>query len=89
MASQTPQPKSEPGAPAQSDIWDVELLRILVSRKGKQVNAEWTIHPQMKQDLLPAEWKEIIDLMAKVSNLVGNRFSQILVEAEPDPPGHA
>ncbi len=87
MASQTPPQQS--GAPSQADVWDVELLRVLVSRKGKQVNAEWAIHPQIKQDLLPTEWKEITDLMAKVSNLVGNRFSQILVEAEPDPPGHA
>lgn len=89
MASQTPPPKSGPGAPPQSEVWDVELLRILVSRKGKQVNAEWAIHPQIQQDLLPTEWKEITDLMAKVTNIVGNRFSKILVEAEPDPPGHA
>lgn len=87
MGSQTP-PQDSRVAP-QADVWDVELLRVLVSRKGKQVNAEWAIHPQIKQDLQPAEWKEISDLMAKVSNIVGNRFSQILVEAEPDPPGHA
>ncbi len=87
MASQTPAQKS--GAAPQTDVWDVELLRVLVSRKGKQVSAEWAIHPQIKQDLQPAEWKEISDLMAKVSNIVGNRFSKILVEAEPDPPGQA
>lgn len=89
MASQSPPPKSGAEATPQPEVWDVELLRVLVSRKGKQVNAEWAIHPQIKQDLQPAEWKELADLMAKVSTLVGNRFSKILVAAEPDPPGHA
>ena len=37
---------------AESHIKDVELLRVLVSRKGTQVDAQWAIHPQLKQDLL-------------------------------------
>jgi hypothetical protein len=69
--------------------WDVELLRVLVSRKGTQVDAQWAIHPQLKQDLLPAEWKEVTDLMAKVTTIVGTRFSEVLSSVEPDPPGHA
>lgn len=69
--------------------WDVELLRVLVSRTGTQVNAQWAIHPQLKQDLLPAEWKEITELMAKVTDIVGSSFSQVLSTVEPDPPGHA
>jgi hypothetical protein len=60
-----------------------------VSRTGTQVNAEWSIHPQIKQDLQPGEWQEVSDLMAKVTSLVGKRFSRILSEVEPDPPGHA
>ena len=69
--------------------WDVELLRVLVSRKGTQVDAQWAIHPQLKQDLLPAEWMEVTDLMAKVTTIVGTRFSEVLSSVEPDPPGHA
>ncbi|HEY6084653.1 MAG TPA: hypothetical protein VIU63_04620 [Nitrospira sp.] len=68
---------------------EVELLRVLVSRSGTQVDAQWAIHPQLKQDLLPGEWQEITDLMSKVSGIVGHRFSQILSEAEPDLPGNA
>lgn len=75
--------------PAESTTWDVELLRVLVSRKGTQVDAQWAIHPQLKQDLLPAEWKEVTDLMAKVTDIVGTRFSEVLSHVEPDPPGHA
>jgi hypothetical protein len=76
----------KPGEPA---TWDVELLRVLVSRNGTQVDAQWAIHPQLKHDLRPEEWKEVSDLMAQVTTLVGNRFSQVLSQMEPDPPGHA
>ncbi|WP_447860984.1 hypothetical protein [Nitrospira calida] len=84
-------PPGTPGQPAQKapEVWDVELLRVLVSRNGKQVSAEWAIHPQLKHDLLPHEWNEVKDLMAKVTTIVGARFSRVLAEAEPDPPGNA
>ncbi|MGQ0811585.1 MAG: hypothetical protein ACT4OO_10225 [Nitrospiraceae bacterium] len=89
MATQWP-PK-DPGQSAQKDpdVWDVELLRVLVSRTGKQVDAQWAIHPQLKHDLLPNEWKEVVDMMGKITTIVGTRFSNILSEVEPDPPGNA
>ena len=76
-------------AGAESTSWDVELLRVLVSRNGSQVEAQWSIHPQLKQDLLPHEWQEITDLMGKVSGIVGTRFSQVLAQADPEPPTNA
>lgn len=69
--------------------WDVELLRVLVSRKGTQVEAQWAIHPQLKQDLLPNEWQDVMDLMGKVTDIVGDRFSKALSETDPMPPGNA
>jgi len=75
--------------PNEKATWDVELLRVLVSRKGTQVDAQWAIHPQLKQDLLPEDWKEVTDLMAKVTDIVGSRFSEVLQNVEPDPAGHA
>ncbi len=75
--------------PGEASTWDVELLRVLVSRKGTHVDAQWAIHPQLKHDLQPDEWKEVNELMAQVTTLVGNRFSQVLSQVEPDPPGHA
>jgi hypothetical protein len=74
---------------AGSTAWDVELLRVLVSRKGTKVDAQWAIHPRLKHDLLPDEWKEVTDLMAKVTDIVGHRFSEVLSTAEPTSPGHA
>lgn len=94
MASSTPPSGSSSGNPpqptaAQSTTWDVELLRVLVSRRGTQVEAQWAIHPQLKLDLLPQEWQEVTDLMGKVSGIVGNRFSQVLSQADPEPPNNA
>ena len=80
------QPKA---AGAESRTKDVELLRVLVSRKGTQVDAQWAIHPQLKQDLLPREWQEVTDLMAKVTGIVGARFSQVLLQADSEPPSNA
>lgn len=94
MARATPPPSQPSGKTSgeetnEPSTWDVELLRVLVSRKGTQVDAQWAIHPQLKLDLQPDEWKEVTDLMGKVTDIVGSRFSEILSSAEPDPPGHA
>jgi len=94
MARSTPPSGESHGNPSQttgieSHNKDVELLRVLVSRKGTQVDAQWAIHPQLKQDLLPQEWQEVTDLMAKVTGIVGTRFSQVLTQADPKPPSNA
>jgi len=93
MATSTPPSGSPNGRPpaagAEATSWDVELLRVLVSRKGSQVEAQWAIHPQLKQDLLPHEWQEVTDLMEKVSAIVGGRFSQVLSQADPEPSSNA
>jgi hypothetical protein len=94
MAHSTPPSRDSNGNPpqaaeAKSQAKDVELLRVLVSRKGTHVDAQWAIHPQLKQDLLPQEWQEVTDLMAKVTDIVGARFSQVLAQADSEPPSNA
>jgi hypothetical protein len=89
MASQVPPDKPPAQTTNRQEVFDVELLHVNVTRKGKGVSAEWAIHPQIKQDLGPDEWTEISQLMAKVTDIVGRRFSQILTDVEPDPPGNA
>ena len=83
-----PDPESTPAAET-SIVKDVELLRVMVVRDGKQVNAQWAIHPQLQHDLKPEEWKEVTDLMAQVTGIVGGRFTKLLTEVEPDQPGNA
>src|SRR6185295_1390504 len=88
MATQNP---GQPGGDGGQDVTvtEVELLRVMVSRQGTQVSAQWAIHPQIKRDLLPEEWKKVADLMARVTALVGKRFAQVLDQTEPDRPGTA
>lgn len=92
MARSVPPPE-QPNIPSDNNeadtAWEVELLRVLVSRKGTQVEAQWAIHPQLKQDLMPTEWQEVTDLMAKVTDIVGERFSKALAAVDPMPPGNA
>ena len=84
---QTPPPKKPNGD--SRTVREVELLKVIVSRDGRKVNAQWAIHPQMKVDLKPDEWKEVSDLMTKITGIVGSRFADILTDAEPDRPGTA
>lgn len=87
MATKTPPPNQPPGG--ESTVREVELLKVLVSREGRQVSAQWAIHPQLKHDLRPEEWKEVSELMTQVTGIVGKRFSEILSTAEPDQAGSA
>lgn len=88
MATKIP-PPNKPAHGATQAVREVELLRVVVSREEKKVAAQWALHPQLKQDLLPAEWEEVSKLMGEVTNVVGKRFAQVLSEAEPDQPGTA
>jgi len=92
MAAQTP-PPNKPGKQGNDGQTErpteVELLKVVVTREGQKVNAQWGLHPQIKHDLLPEEWKEVSDLMTKLTTLVGSRFAEILAQAEPDKPGTA
>jgi hypothetical protein len=88
MATKTP-PPNKPAHDESQAVREVELLRVVVSREDKKVAAQWALHPQLKQDLLPAEWEEVSKLMGEVTNVVGKRFAQLLSEAEPDQPGKA
>lgn len=88
MATKIP-PPNQPIHDETQAVREVELLRVVVSREQKKVAAQWALHPQLKQDLLPAEWEEVSKLMGEVTNVVGKRFAQVLSEAEPDQPGTA
>ena len=73
----------------ESLVREVELLKVLVSREGRKVVAQWALHPQLKKDLLPQELQEVSELMIQVTGIVSTRFSEILSTTEPDKPGTA
>ncbi|MEC4670624.1 MAG: hypothetical protein VST66_01925 [Nitrospirota bacterium] len=68
---------------------ETELLNVIVDREGQNVNAKWGLHPKLKEDLRPEEWKELTDLMQKVTSIVGTRFSEILSQNEKGQSGTA
>ena len=88
MATKASSPQGDPQGDEPA-VKEVELLRVLISRAGRQVSAQWALHPQIKQDLKAEEIKEVTELMSQVTGIVGKRFAEILAAAEPDRPGTA
>ena len=74
---------------ASTDSPETEILHVVIQRNGKQVSAKWGLHPNLKEELKPEEWKELTEIMGKVTTLVGARFSKILTQAEEDVSGTA
>ena len=74
---------------AHTDSPEIEILHVVIHRDGKQIEAKWGLHPNLKEELKPEEWKELTEIMGKVTNIVGKRFSQILTKAEEDVSGTA
>ena len=68
---------------------ETELLNVVVEREGQKVSTKWGLHPTLREELQPEEWKELTDIMGKVANLVGNRFSQVLAQSENEQEGRA
>jgi len=74
---------------APTDSPETEILHVVIKRDGKLVNANWGLHPNLKEELKPEELKELTEIMEKVTNIVGKRFAQILTQAEEDVSGTA
>ncbi|MGD9850948.1 MAG: hypothetical protein AB7T38_06760 [Nitrospirales bacterium] len=74
---------------APSNVPETEILHVAVQREGQQVSTKWGLHPSLKDELKPEEWKELTEIMGKVTTLVGNRFSKVLNKAEEDVGGTA
>lgn len=68
---------------------ETEILTVHVERDGRHVSAKWGLHPQLKEELTPEEWKEVTDIMGKVTDVVGKRFSEILAQGQADAGGTA
>lgn len=80
---------SQQPAQAPTNSPETEILYVVIQRDGQQVSAKWGLHPNLKEELKPEEWKELTEIMGKVTTLVGNRFSQVLHQAEEDAAGTA
>ena len=45
--------------------------------------------PRLKEELTPEEWKEVTDIMGKVTDIVGKRFSEMLAQGPTETGGNA
>ncbi|RMH10091.1 MAG: hypothetical protein D6704_00065 [Nitrospirae bacterium] len=68
---------------------ETEILQVFVEREGQTVIAKWGLHPKLKEELRPEEWKELTEIMSKVTGIVGKRFSEILAQHAANPAGEA
>lgn len=82
-------PGGQQSPASQASAPETEILHVVVAREGMKVSTKWGLHPSVKEALHPEEWKELTDIMGKVSNIVGHRFSQVLAQAEEGQTGTA
>ena len=68
---------------------DTEILTVHVEREGQQVTAKWGLNPRLKEELTPEEWQEVTDIMGKVTDIVGKRFSEMLAQGRMETGGNA
>ena len=68
---------------------DTEILTVHVEREGQQVSAKWGLNPRLKEELTPEEWQEVTDIMGKVTDIVGKRFSEMLAQGPTETGGNA
>ena len=89
MAEEQPQGKqANPPTTGKAPV-ETEILNVNIEREGKEVSAKWGLHPRLKDELTPEEWKELTEVMGKVTNIVGKRFTEILARGQKEAGGTA
>ena len=86
MAERVPG-SSQPTGAQDSAPNSIQLINVLVMREGEMVSAKWGIHPQLKKDLIPAEWEELSEHMNRVTAIVGAKFVEQLSKDEGNTSG--
>ena len=67
----------------QKTLSKTEILTVHVEREGRQVSAKWGLNPRLKEELTPEEWKEVTDIMGKVTDIVGKTvFGNVSARAD-------
>jgi len=70
----------------------IKLISVMASISPDQVETRWGLFPQFRQDLSPAQVKELTVHMNRVSRIVGERFATLsakVSETSEQPTGHA
>jgi len=89
MAEEAPRANPTDTSTSQKNPVETEILNVNVEREGQQVSAKWGLHPGLKSELTPDEWKELTEVMGKVTDIVGKRFAEILARGQKEAGGAA
>ena len=89
MAEEQPQGKQANTPPTAKASVETEILNVNIEREGQEVSAKWGLHPSLKKELTSDEWKELTDVMGKVTDIVGKRFAEILARGQKEAGGTA
>jgi len=85
---QPPTQQTDTSEPQKRPV-ETEILNVNVEREGQQVSAKWGLHPSLKSELTSDEWKELTDVMGKVTDIVGKRFAEVLARGQKEAGGTA
>ena len=89
MAEEQPEGKQANAPSTGKNPVETEILNVSIEREGQEVSAKWGLHPRLKEELTPDEWKELTDVMGKVTDIVGKRFAEILARGQKEAGGTA
>ena len=89
MPEDQPQEKEADNPSTAKPPVETEILNVNVEREGQKVSAKCGLHPRLKEELTPEEWKELTDVMGKVTDIVGKRFAEILARGQKEAGGTA
>ncbi len=88
MAEEQSRPKQAETASRKRPV-ETEILNVNVEREGQRVSAKWGLHPTLKEELTPDEWKELTEVMGKVTEIVGKGFAEVLARGAKESGGTA
>ena len=89
MGEKQPPAQQTDTSESQKHPVETEILNVNVEREGQQVSAKWGLHPSLKSELTSDEWKELTDVMGKVTDIVGKRFAEVLARGQKEAGGTA
>ncbi len=56
---------------------EIKLVSVMSAVEGDEVETRWGLHPRFRQDLRPAEAKELSRLMDRVTRILGERYAAV------------
>lgn len=82
-------PASKGQSADNAPVPETEILNVVIQREGEKVSTKWGLHPNLKEELKPEEWKELTEIMGKVTTIIGKRFTQVLDQIDQETSGSA